>query len=122
MTSADAIRAARAAINDAIARRDAEGIGAWLLEDYHVVTARSVQRNGRDESVKSWAAMFELDPQSSFVRTPEEIHVDEVWGMAQEHGRWVGVAMSGVYSAKWHRTEEGWRLVAEVFTAVAHHA
>ena len=118
MTSADSIRAARAAINDAIARHDADGIGRWLLRDYHVVTARSAQRNGRDESVKSWAAMFELDPHARFVRTPEEIVVNEEWGMAHERGRWEGGGMSGVYAAKWHRTEDGWRLQAEIFTAV----
>ena len=116
--SADAVRAARAAINEAIAQRDASAIGAWLLPDYHVVTARSAQRSGRDESVKSWAALFELDPAARFVRMPEEIVVSDEWGMAHERGRWESGGVSGVYAAKWHRTEDGWRLQAEIFTPV----
>ena len=52
------------------------------------------------------------------------IHLNEPWGMAEEHGRWEGtvatkegpLALAGVYAAKWHDTAEGWRLQAELFT------
>jgi ketosteroid isomerase-like protein len=122
--SHDAIRAARAAINDAIDRRDPAGIAAFLLPDYHVVTARSMQRIGRDASVKSWVDMFERDATATYSRTPDEIHINEEWGMAQEHGRWSGTLMAndgpmkidGVYAAKWHNTADGWQLQAEIFT------
>jgi ketosteroid isomerase-like protein len=120
----EAIRAARAAINDAIDRRDPGAIAAFLLPTYHVVTARSFQRNGREDSVKSWADMFDHDSTATYGRTPEEIHVNEEWGMAEEHGRWTGtlmaadgpLALAGVYAAKWHYTAEGWMLQAEIFT------
>lgn len=122
--SQNAIRAARAAINEAIARRDPAAIGAFLLPTYHVVTARSMLRNGKDESVRSWEAMFEHDATATYDRTPGEIHVNDGWGMAEEHGRWVGTLMAndgpmqlaGVYAAKWHNTAEGWLLQAEIFT------
>lgn len=124
MDDTRAILSARAAINEAIARRDPEGIGAFLLPTYHVVTARSMHRHGREESVKSWAWMFERDQAATYGRMPEQIHVNEGWGMAQEHGQWSGtisaregmLAISGVYAAKWHNTAEGWRLEAEIFT------
>lgn len=120
--SEEAIRAARAAMNDAIARRDVEAIAALLLPSYHVVTARSQQRDGRDAAAASWRVMFERT--SAHIATPEAIHMNEPWGMAEEHGRWEGVvatkegplALAGVYAAKWHDTAEGWRLQAEIFT------
>ena len=119
-----AIEQARAAINEAIARRDPDAIAAFFLPSYHVVTARSMQRNGRDESRNSWADMFERDASATYGRTPETIYVNDEWGMAEEHGRWTGTLMAndgpleleGVYAAKWHSTGEGWRLQAEIFT------
>jgi ketosteroid isomerase-like protein len=117
--SIEAIRAARAAINDAIARRDPHGIGAFLLDDYHVVTARGVQRSGKDESVRGWEEMFARDANATFVRTPIEFEVNDELGMAHEYGRWEGPELAGVYSAKWHRTADGWRLQAEIFTPTA---
>lgn len=122
--SSEAIRAARAAFNDALARRDAGAISALLLPTYHVVTARSLHRDGRDASVRSWSDLFEHDATATHDRTPVEIHVNEEWGMAEEHGQWTGTLMaidgpmtvSGVYAAKWHNTGEGWLLQAEMFT------
>jgi ketosteroid isomerase-like protein len=119
-----AIRAARAAINDAIARRDAEGIGAFLLPSFHVVTARSMQRVSGEDSVRSWTELFAKDPAATYDRVPDTIHVNDEWGMAQEHGRWSGtvnandgpIALEGVYAAKWHCTADGWKLQAEIFT------
>jgi ketosteroid isomerase-like protein len=111
-------------MNDAISRRDPGAIAAFFLPSYHVVTARSMQRDGKDEGVKSWADMFDRDSSATYDRTPVEIHVNEEWGMAEEHGRWSGTLMAndgpmelaGVYAAKWHHTAEGWLLQAEIFT------
>ena len=111
-------------MNDAIARRDLDAIAAFFLPTYHVVTARSMQRNGKEESVKSWADMFARDHSSTHTRTPEDIRVNTDWGMAHEQGRWTNRLMAndgpleliGVYAAKWHATQEGWLLQAEVFT------
>ena len=122
--SRQAILAARSAINDAISRRDLEGIAEYLLLSYHVVTARSMQRDGREESVRSWADLFKRDTTATHSRRPREIHINDDWGMAEEHGEWSGTLMandgamelSGVYAAKWHFTADGWRLQAEIFT------
>jgi ketosteroid isomerase-like protein len=122
--SQQAIRAARAAINEAIDRRDSEGIAAFFLPTYHVVTARSMHRDGKEQSRRGWADMFERDKTATYGRTPDEIYVNEEWGMAEEHGRWSGTVnaidglleVSGVYAAKWHFTAEGWLLEAEIFT------
>jgi ketosteroid isomerase-like protein len=121
-----AIRAARALINGAIASRDPEAIGAFFLPSYHVVTARSMQRNGKEDSVRSWAEMFARDRSTTHEGTPDEIYVNEDWGMAEEHGRWTGmltandgpIELAGVYAAKWQYTAEGWLLQAEIFTPI----
>jgi len=121
-----AIRAARAAINEAIARRDLEAIAAFLLPTYHVVTARSMQRNGKEDSIRSWAAMFKRDGTATHEGVTDEIHLNEEWGMAQEHGRWTGTLMAndgpieiaGVYAAKWQLDAKGWLLQAEIFTPI----
>ena len=123
-SSEAAIRAARTSINEAIQRRDPEAIGAFLLPAYHVVTARSMQRVSREDSVRSWMDIFAKDPAATYEREPDVIHVNDEWGMAQEHGRWSGIInakegplhLEGVYAAKWHLTSEGWRLQAEIFT------
>jgi len=122
--SQQAIRAARAAINEAIDRRDSEGVAAFFLPTYHVVTARSMHRDGKEQSRRSWEDMFERDKGATYGRMPDEIYVNEEWGMAEEHGRWSGtinandgpLEVTGVYAAKWHFTADGWRLEAEIFT------
>ena len=80
-----AIRTARAAINDAIDRRDSEGVAAFFLPTYHVVTARSMHREGKDQSRRSWADVFERDKDAMYGRMPDEIYVNDEWGMAEEH-------------------------------------
>ena len=125
VTADEAIRSARAALNRAIVAKDANAIAAVLAEEYHVVTALNSQRSGRDENRRSWEAMFVDDPSATFERTPRQIDVHDELGMAQETGDWNGtfsagavpVTVSGVYSAKWQRTESGqWMLLAEIFT------
>ena len=91
------------------------------------MTARSKHRDGRDDSAHSWRMMFERDPTATHVAEPDEIHVNERWGMAEEHGRWRATLMTkegplelaGVYAAKWHDTAEGWMLQAEIFTPLS---
>lgn len=125
-----AIRAARAASNHAIRRRDVDAIAAHLLPNFHIITGASATRHSREESIASWNAMFASDPDVVFVRTPEVIFVSEDETMAEEHGRWSGrqrmdgelTDLEGVYAAKWHATSEGWRLQAEIFTPLRRRA
>ena len=126
-TSADLIRAARARFNIAIEYKDAEAIHSLLAPTYHIVTGRSAQNHGADEEAARWAEVFRSDPGAVYVRTPHDIAINEAWGLAHELGNWTGrytaegmlVQASGVYSAKWQRTEDGeWVLQVEVFTTL----
>ena len=126
-TSADLIRAARERLNIAIEYKDAEAIHALLAPSYHLVTGRSDQFHGADEERTRWADVFRTDPSAVYVRVPRDVTVNEAWGLAEELGNWTGrytianvlVQASGVYSAKWQRTEAGeWVVQAEVFTTL----
>jgi ketosteroid isomerase-like protein len=126
-TSDELIRAARERFNLAIEYKDAEAIRAFLAPSYHLVTGRSDQFHGAEAEATRWAEVFRTDPSAVYRRTPREIIVNEAWGLAEELGNWQGsytaegmlVQASGVYSAKWQRTENGeWVLQAEVFTTL----
>ncbi len=126
-TSNEMIREAREQFNLAIANKDAETIRSLLAPSYHIVTGRSDQSHGQDEEAKRWANVFESDPTAIYIRTPREITINESWGLAEELGNWKGsytlnknlVNASGVYSAKWQRTQSGgWVLQAEIFTTI----
>ena len=114
-------------MNDAIARRDLGAIGILLLPTYHVVTVRSMQRDGSEAAVRGWADLFNRDAGATHTLITEEIHLNEEWGMAHEHGRWTAtvttrdglIEIGGVYAAKWHLTAGGWLLQAEIFTPLA---
>lgn len=125
--SSNTIRNARERFNDAIANHDAETIGTLLAPEYHIVTGRSDQFHGAEEEPLRWADVFEKDPAVVYRRTPREIRVNELWGLAEELGNWEGsysagqeiVNASGVYSAKWQRAENGdWLIQVEVFTTL----
>ncbi len=126
-TSKESIKEARERFNQAIANKDADTIRVLLAPSYHIVTGRSDQFHGQDEETKRWAGVFKSDSTAIYVRTPREITVNEAWGIAEELGNWHGsytiqnklVKASGVYSAKWQRTQTGdWVLQAEVFTTI----
>ena len=126
-TSTDLIRAAREAFNRAIAEKDAKRIRPLLATSYHLVTGRSDQFHGADEEEIRWAELFQNDPTAVYLRTPREITTNDSWGIAEELGNWQGeysingnlVRASGVYAAKWQRTQQGnWVLQAEIFTTI----
>ena len=123
----DEIRAARERFNLAIAEKNVEAIRALLASSYHIVTGRSEQSHGAEEEAKRWSVRFDSDPTTFYRRTTRDVTINEDWGMAEELGSWKGnytvrgvlVHASGVYAAKWQRTEDGeWVLQAEMFTTV----
>lgn len=126
-TTTDLIRAAREEFNLAIAAKDAKRIRPLLAPSYHLITGRSDQFHGAAEEEIRWAELFHQDPTAVYRRTPREITTNEAWGIAEELGNWQGeysingnlVHASGVYVAKWQRTQNGnWVLQAEVFTTI----
>ncbi|MBI5825133.1 MAG: nuclear transport factor 2 family protein [Chloroflexi bacterium] len=125
--SSDLIHSARERFNIAIAEKDSKRIRPLLAPSYHLITGRSDQFHGADEEEIRWAELFQNDPTAVYRRTPREVTVNEVWGIAEELGNWQGtytakgilVNASGVYAAKWQCAQNGdWILQAEVFTTL----
>jgi ketosteroid isomerase-like protein len=123
----DEIRAARERFNVAIAEKDVEAIRALLAPTYHIVTGRSEQSHGADKEAERWSERFRTDATTVYRRTTRDVTINEDWGMAEELGNWKGnytvnevlVHASGVYAAKWQRTDSGqWVLQAEMFTTL----
>ena len=122
-----AIRAARAASNAAIARRDAAGFVAGMLPTYRVLPAGALVQLSRDSTYATLARQFADTAMLGYVRTPITIAVSATGPTAAEHGRWVGRRRRpdgiqetvGSYFAAWQRTPEGWRLTAETFVALS---
>jgi len=120
---ADAIRAARAASNRAIAAHDVAGIAGHWLPDVHIVTSTSAQGSGREANGERMAQQFARRPDTVYVRTPDRLDVLGAWAVASESGTWTGrwtepdgvVEIAGTYLAQWRKVDGAWRIQAELF-------
>lgn len=106
------IREARQASNQAIARRDVEGISRFWLDDFVIVRGSGSIEIGKALSTASWKKLVEETPQTYFERIPSEVIISKVNPeMAWESGTWKGFntySSGGRYSAMWKkRTERG---------------
>ena len=121
-----AIRAARAASNEAIARQDAEAIVAFLDSEYQITTSVGRMSQGTAEEVSAWNDLFAERPDVVYVRTPEEVEISRDYPLASESGSWIGtwtgadgpVRTGGDYHAMWRYTPGGWKIRAELFVAL----
>jgi ketosteroid isomerase-like protein len=124
-SSADvqAIAAARARSNAAIARQDTAGIAREMMPDVTVVSSTSAMATGVAANVSRMAAQFARRPDTRWVRTPDTIDVFDAWGVASERGHWVGtwtepdgpLVIRGSYEAQWRRHDGTWRIQGELF-------
>ena len=122
-----AIRATREKFNEAIEKQDVDAINPIFAPNYHIVTGRSAQFHGAVSEYQNWQQLFERDPTFICRREPREIRTNVEWGLAEELGNWTcsytveseKSNASGVYAAKWQRSEDGaWLLQSEVFTTL----
>ena len=121
------IREARESFNQAIKRQDIAAITSFFAPDYHIVTGRSDQTHGIEREARQLRQMFAADPGFVCHRATREVRVNTAWGLAEELGNWrckytvdaEKVRSSGVYAAKWQRSNRGtWLLQSEVFTTL----
>ncbi|MEK7401837.1 MAG: nuclear transport factor 2 family protein [Gemmatimonadota bacterium] len=118
-----AIRAARAASNQAIAAHDTVAWSSLFLPEYVLVTSTNARSIGRDSARTQNSLLFRSRPDVVFVRTPESVVVNPQWGQAAESGNWTGrwtqadgvTRVSGPYFAKWRKVNGRWMLLAEVY-------
>lgn len=121
------IRATRERFNKAIEQQDIDAINPVFAPNYHIVTGRSAQFHGAESEYKNWQQLFRDDPTFICRRETREIRTNVEWGLAEELGDWTcnytvdgkAAKSSGVYAAKWQRSEGGaWLLQSEVFTTI----
>ncbi len=117
------IRAARAAYNAAIARRDVAGIRAVLGDDYIGIAGSGGERiESADAMADYFARAFRTTGFLGFVRTPEVVMVADPPARAMERGHWSGGSVTGrlrgEYLAVWVPTPAGWRLRSETFVTL----
>jgi len=122
------IRAARARYNQALEKQQLDGLASLFAPNYQLISGRGDRREGPQAQVEMWRNTFRDDPTFNCQRTPEEIIVNEDWGLAREIGRWLctqtvegmPAQYSGVYAAKWQTTVSSeWVLQSEVFTTMS---
>jgi ketosteroid isomerase-like protein len=121
-----AILAARARSNAAIAAHDTAAIAREWMPDIHVVSSASAQTAGADANAAAMSAAFARRTDTKWVRTPVRVRVFDAWQVASEEGEWVGtwtepdgpIRISGTYLAQWRTLRGAWRIQAEVFVPV----
>jgi ketosteroid isomerase-like protein len=123
---ADAIRAARAAQNRALAAGDLDRAAEFWTDDVTVRRALGQSLAGRA------AARLALDtppapaPRLVYQRLTKDVEVSGRWPLAFESGVWEGrlesargpVVIGGRYSAQWVKRGDAWLIRSEVFVAL----
>ncbi|HEY2856022.1 MAG TPA: DUF4440 domain-containing protein [Gemmatimonadaceae bacterium] len=115
-----AIRAARQAQNEAIARRDYTAIAQRWTEDITVRAGLGVALSGG----QAYRDAFVADSEMTYTRTPDAITLSSRWPLAYERGHWIGrirnapnISLSGDYSAQWVKRGTEWLIRSELFVA-----
>ena len=130
---AQAVRAARAAQNDAIAAGDLDAITAFWTDDITVrralgapVSGRAAARAAFEPPAGTGAGSGAATPRIVYRRTPTDVEVSAQWPLAFESGVWEGrqgtrdgpVIIGGRFSAQWVKRDGRWLIRSEVFVAL----
>ena len=119
--AADAIRAARAASNDALKRHDLAAFAASLDPDLVVVAGRGSFVPSRQAYLDLFAGDFQDPKALRYERITDTVDVNPDAPLAAEHGHWIGFGpagqrwVGGTYLAMWRRSEAGWKIRSELF-------
>ena len=121
-TEEELIRKTRQTSNEAIAKRDVDGIAKFWVDDYVVIRGSGVVARGKEPNKTEWKRIFTETPQTYFERLPSEIIVSKNNpNLAWETGEWKGFntySKGGRYSAQWKKKDGEWKLQAELFVAL----
>lgn len=123
-----AIRALRAANNQAIARRDADATLSIAADDYVLVAGNDTIFRSADAMRARWTASFADPNQKGCVREAEKIAVGRNGGVlrAAESGRWRCPVTKpdgraepfGSYFAHWSKQSGQWRVVSDDYVTL----
>jgi hypothetical protein len=123
LTDAELIRIARRASNQAIARHDTIALARVFAPEFVSISSTNARSIGADSARSRYAQLFKTRRDVVFIRTPDSIAVNYMWGQAAESGRWTGrwtqidgvTNVGGSYFAKWVKRGDHWLLLSETF-------
>ncbi len=123
---ADAIRAARAAQNAAIAGGDLEQVASYWTRDVTIRRALGQSVEGAAAARKIFEPAGAAAAHLVYQREAVEIEVSGNWPLAYEAGVWTGhlgtiagqAVIGGRYSAQWIKRDGRWLIRAEIFVAL----
>jgi ketosteroid isomerase-like protein len=131
---AQAVRAARAAQNEAIAAGDLDAVTSFWTEDITVRRALGSPVAGRAAARAAFEPPTGASPTGAatttprivYRRIPNEVEVSTQWPLAYESGVWEGregtrdgpVIIGGKFSAQWVKRDGRWLIRSEVFVAL----
>lgn len=121
-----AVRALRHAFNEAIAARQFELFGEFLMTDAETIGSNGTVLHGVEAYAAAIRARADNPDFVTYLRTPEQVTVGATDGLAAESGAWQGTwrrdgdetLVTGRYLAQWRRTDAGWRIHAELYVGM----
>jgi len=126
-TSEDKIKQARAASNAALKSLEDETYMQFLTDDVLITTGSGTLLSGKHELRSYIDNLTDTEP-LYFVRTAEEIIVNENRGLAWEVGVWHGYENTyqngsdpvyhGNYAAQWIKISEVWKIQSQLFVTL----
>lgn len=117
------IRALRKQSNAAIAALDPDYVASFLHEDVTVAVAGGAVLRGRTANREAFAEQMATPGFGGYVRTPQQVLVQDTPLRATERGNWVGrwrvkgrvQEQQGTYTAEWVLGDMGWLIVSETY-------
>ncbi|PWN05738.1 nuclear transport factor 2 family protein [Rhodohalobacter mucosus] len=126
-SSEQQIRAVREASNAALKALDEEANSEFLTDDVLITTGNGTLISGKDKLRDYIADASDAQPMY-WVRTPDEIIVNDVRGLAWEAGVWHGYhaddingetsVFHGNYAAQWIRKSGEWKIQSQLFVTL----
>ena len=123
----DQIRSVREASNAALKALDEEANLAFLTDDILITTGNGTLISGKDELIAYISSASDAAPMY-WIRTPNEIIVNELRGLAWEEGVWHGYmaedqtgkdpVFHGKYSAQWTNESGEWKIQSQLFVTL----
>jgi len=115
------IKSQRRASNEALAKHDIDGMSKYWLNDIVLIRGNSSHLTGKDTIIAAWKKLFTDNPQVNYVRIPTQITISSNDTLAWETGTWKAFnsySHGGNYSAMWKKTNNSWKILAELFVSL----
>ena len=115
------IRAARAASNEAIFKKDVAGVAKYWKADYVEISSDGSLISGKEDVVADWTKMFEKYPTVRFERKLAKIEFASGGNVIVETGMLTYSSPNnykGYYTALWRKVDGVWVTQMENFVSI----